>query len=108
MTSIERAKHAFDEALKNREARVAILVHDNIDNALSLLDEQPAAVIAVLIEHAKQLHQSSRLKHRYKMRAAIIEYLEERLHEAQVRERRLAQAVTGSEDLSDDCKPGMS
>jgi hypothetical protein len=62
----------------------------------------------VLIEHAKQLHQSSPLKHRYKMRAAIIEYLEERFHEAAARERRLAQAITGAEDLSDDYKPGMS
>jgi Mg2+/Co2+ transporter CorB len=102
MTDAERAKHAFEEALKNREARVAILVHDNIHNALSLLDEQPASVVEMLIEHAKELPRTSTLKRRYKMRVAIIEYLEDRLHEARAQERQLAEAITGAEHLPNE------
>jgi hypothetical protein len=36
------------------------------------------------------------------MRAAIIQYLDERLREARARERGLAQAITGAENLPDD------
>jgi hypothetical protein len=109
MISAEKAKRHIDEAFKNREGRVAILVHEGFGNALDLLDEQSAAVLEAMLERAKQLHQSGRAaEHRSKLRVAIIEYLEERLHEAVVRERQLAQAITGAEDLSNDYTPGIS
>jgi hypothetical protein len=103
MTSAEKIKRDIDQAAKNREARVAILIGDSIGNALDMLDEQPAAVIEAMIERAKDLQLSGIApKHRYKLRAAIIEYLEERLHEARARERQLAQAITGTADLPGD------
>jgi carbonic anhydrase len=109
MTSVERVKREIDQAMEHREARVAILIGDNIRNALDMLDEQPTAVMEALIERGKQLQLSGNApKHRHDLRAAFIKYLEQRLHEARARERRLAQAITGAEDLSDDYKPGMS
>jgi hypothetical protein len=102
MTSAEKIKRDIDQAAKNREARVAILIGDSIRNALDMLDEQRAAVIAAMIERAKDLQLSGFApKHRYKLRAAINQYLEERLHEARARERQLAQATTGT-DLPGD------
>jgi hypothetical protein len=109
MTSAERIKRQIDQAMEHREARVAVLIGDNIRNALDMLDEQPTAVIEALIEHSKALQLSGNApKHRHDLRAALIEYLEQRLHEATARERRLARAITGAEDFSDDYKPGMS
>ena len=103
MTSAEKLKRDMDQALKSREARVAILVGDNIRNALDMVDEQPAQVIEVMIKYGKDLQLSGNVpKHRYRLRAAIIEYFEERLHEAREREGRLAQAITGRADLSGD------
>jgi hypothetical protein len=103
MTSAEKIKRHIEQAAKSREARVAILIGDSIRNALDMLDEQPAAVIEAMIERAKDLQLSGIApKHRYKLRAAIIEYLEERLHEARARERQLAQAITGTADLPGD------
>lgn len=99
MTSAERIKRDINEGWKNREARVATLVADSIRNALDMLDEQPAAVLEAMIDRAKLLQRPGRgPKHRYKVRAALIDYLEERLQEAQARERRLAQAITGVEN----------
>jgi hypothetical protein len=81
--------------MESREARARILVAGNTRNELDLPDEQPANVIEAVTERAKRAHQSGRgPKHRYRLRAAIIEYLEERRHEARALERRLAQAIT--------------
>jgi hypothetical protein len=96
MTSTETIKRDIDQVIENREARVAILCGESIRTALDMLDVQPAAVLEVLLEHAKRLQLSGNApKHRYKLRAAIIEYLEERRHEAQRQEHRLAQAISG-------------
>jgi hypothetical protein len=103
MKSAEKTKRDMDQAMKNREARVAILVGDNIRIALDIVDEQPAQVIEAMIKYSEDVQLSGNApKHRHRLRAAIIEYLEERLHEAQVRERRLAQAITGTADLPGD------
>src|SRR5215475_13924567 len=100
MTSAEKIKRDMDQALTNREARVGILVGDNIRNALDIIDEQPAVVIEALIKYSKDFQLSGNApKHRYRLRAAIIEYLEERLHEARAWECRLAQAITGTADV---------
>jgi hypothetical protein len=109
MISAEKAKRHIDEAFKNREGRVAILVHEGLGNALDLLDEQSAAVLEAMLERAKQLHQSGHaVEHRFKLRVAIIEYIEERRREAVAQERRLAQAISGAEDLPNDYTPGIS
>jgi hypothetical protein len=56
-----------------------------------------------MIERASDLHLSGIVpKHRSKFRAAIVDYLKERLHEARARERHLAQALTGTADLPAD------
>jgi hypothetical protein len=102
MTRAEKIKRDIDPAVKSRETRVTILVGDSLRNALAMLDEQPAAVLDALFERAKDLHLSGNApKHRYKLRAALIEYLEERLHEGRARERQLAQAITGTDLPSD-------
>jgi hypothetical protein len=44
--------------VRSREARVAILIGDSVRNALDIIDEQPAAVLEVLIERGKRLHLS--------------------------------------------------
>ena len=100
MTNVERTKHAEEVS---REARVAALVGQNLRNALDMIDEQPAAILEALVEHSRHLQQSGNApKHRYRIRAAIIEYLEERLREAEARERQLVLAITGAEDLLKD------
>jgi hypothetical protein len=97
MTDTDVVKRDIDKAMENRYARVSILISESIRNALDLLDQQPAAVIEALIERTKQLQLSGNApKHRYRMRAAMIEYAEERLHEARQWERQLAQAIAGA------------
>jgi hypothetical protein len=60
---------------------VAVPIAEQIRNALDMVDEQPAAVIEALIERDKHLQISGNVpKHRYGLRAAMIEYLEQRLH----------------------------
>jgi hypothetical protein len=103
MTRAEKIKRQIDQAIANREARVACLIVDDMRNALNLLDEQPAAVIEAMIEHGTNLLLSGNASnHRYRLQAALIEYLEERLREVRASERQLAQAITGTNDLSDD------
>ena len=103
MTAAEKIKQDIDEALKNREARVAIAIGESIKNGVDVLDDQPATVLEVILERAQLLQQPGHApKHRSKLRAAIVEYIEERLHEAQSRESRLAQAITGAENLQYD------
>jgi len=98
MTPAEKIKRDIDEAMRNREARVALLIVDNMRNAVNMIDEQPAAVIEAMIARGRDVQASGNApKHRYKLRAAIIEYLEERLLEARARERRLADAITGGD-----------
>jgi hypothetical protein len=98
-----KGQSATSTKLENPEARVAILVGEGLRNAGDLLDQQPAAVLEAILDRIKLLQLPGYApKHRYKLRAAIIEYLEERLHEAQAREHRLAHAITGAENLLDD------
>jgi MFS superfamily sulfate permease-like transporter len=81
MTSAKRVKRHIDQAVQNRDARAAVLIAEQIRNALDTVDEQPAAVIEALIEPGKHLQISGTVpKHRYSLRAAMIEYLEQRLH----------------------------
>jgi hypothetical protein len=95
MTDIEKLKRNIDEAMENRYARVAILIGESLNNALDLLDHQPACVLAAMIERHKQTQLSGNApKHRYRLRAALIEYAEERLHETQEWERQFTQALT--------------
>lgn len=97
MTSAERRRD-IDLAVRSREARVAILIGDSVRNALDIIDEQPAAVLEVLIERGKRLHLSGNApKHRHGLRIVLIEYLEQRLQEAREREHQLAQAITGAD-----------
>jgi hypothetical protein len=95
MTDIEKLKRNIDEAMENRDARVAILIGESIRNALDLLDHQPACVLGAMIERHKQIQLSGNApKHRYRLRAALIEYAEERLRDTQEWERHFTQALT--------------
>jgi hypothetical protein len=96
MTNVEKLKCHIDEAMANRYARAAIIICDNMNNALDLLDHQPASALEAMIERYKQQQISGNApKHRSRVRAALIEYAEERLHETQKWERQFTQAVTG-------------
>jgi len=103
VTRAKKIERDIEQAARSRGARAAILIGDNIRNALDLLDEQPAVVIEALIERAKLLDQSGNVpKHRHRFRIAMIEYLEQQLQEAVARERRLARAITGAAHLPGD------
>jgi len=96
MTNTEKLKRYIDEAMENRYARVAILIAENIRNALDLLDHQPVSALEAMIDHYKQQQLSGNApKHRYRIRDALIEYAEERLHEAEEWESQLSHAITG-------------
>ena len=56
-----------------------------------------------MIEQAERLQESGNAPmHRYRLRAALIECLQERLHDAGTRERQLTLAITGEADLPSD------
>jgi hypothetical protein len=83
MTTAEKVKRHIDQAMENRDAGVAILIAEQIGNAVNMIDEQPSAVIEAMIEGGKHLQLSGNApKHRYSLPATIIEYLEQRLREA--------------------------
>ena len=108
MASADKIGRDIDQATRSRDARVAILISDNIGNALDMLDEQPTAVLQAMIEcHGQQLRCRDEPQRRHKFRAALIEYLEQLGRDVGARERRLAQAITGG-DQPDDYTPGMS
>ncbi|MBO0758852.1 MAG: hypothetical protein J2P54_23645 [Bradyrhizobiaceae bacterium] len=97
MINAQKTQHHIDEALENRYARVTIVVGENIRNSLDLLDQQPAAVLEGIIERVKQMQRSGNApKHRYRLREALIEYLEERLHEAREWESAFVKDLTGT------------
>jgi len=92
--------------MRNYEARAAMLIGESIRNVLDTLDAQPADVIEVVTEHAKQLHQSGCApEHRYELQAAMIKYFEQRLFEARAREGSLVQVITVAEFPEDSCPP---
>jgi hypothetical protein len=92
----KRPEGEIDQAMKNYEARAAMLIGESIRNVLDTIDAQPAEVIEAVTEQAKQVHQSGCApEHRYGLQVAMIEYFEQRLHEARAREHPLAQVVTG-------------
>jgi hypothetical protein len=62
-----------------------------------------------MIERGRHLRVSGNApKHRYSLRAAIVECLEQRLSAAQARERQLAQATTSAENLPNDWRTIMA
>ena len=94
MTSTEELKRYIDGAMHNRNARVAILVCESLKNDLDLIDNQPPCTLAAMIEYYKQMQLSGNAqKHRHKLRAALIEYLEERRCEAEEWESQLTRAI---------------
>jgi len=101
MTRSDQIKRDIDQAMRNHEAQVAIRIADTFRSALNMLDEQPAAILEAMIGYVEQLQRAGNVpKHRHKVRAVMIEYIEQRLHEARAREHRLAHAITGG-DLPD-------
>jgi hypothetical protein len=86
-------------ALSERDNRVACLIVEGMRNLFDLLEAQSPSVIEALIEHVKDLqHPGKGVKHRQALRAALIEWGQQSLHEAQARERRLFQGITGLDE----------
>jgi hypothetical protein len=109
MASADEIKRDIDQAMRNHEAQVAIRIADSFRGALNMIDAQPAAILEAMIGYVEQLQRAGNVpRHRHKVRAVMIEYLQQRLLEARTRERRLAQAIMGTADHPDDYTPGMS
>jgi hypothetical protein len=96
----ETIRRRLVAALGERHARTAFGIGACIRSALDVLDEQPPSVIEALIDEARDLQKpgSSAPRHRYKVRAAIIEYCEERLQTARELERELFRGITGLDE----------
>jgi hypothetical protein len=68
-------------------------------NLFDLLEEQSPSVIEALIEYTKDAQRPGKApKHRQALRAALIEWAQQSLREAQDRERRLLHGITGLEE----------
>jgi hypothetical protein len=65
-------------AMSERDTRVAVLIVENIRNALDLLDEQSPAVVEAMLEIGKERQSAGAFpKHRRELREAFIKYAEE-------------------------------
>jgi len=93
----ETIRRRLVAALGERHARAAFGIAACIRSGLDVLDEQPPAVIEAMIEAARELQKSSSNapEHRYRIRAAFIEYAEERLRVARRQEIELFRGITG-------------
>jgi hypothetical protein len=86
-------------ALSERDSRVACLIVEGMRNLFDLLEEQSPSVIEALIEHTKDAQRPGKApKQRQALRAALIEWAQQSLREAQERERRLFQGITGLDE----------
>jgi hypothetical protein len=92
-------QRGIQAALSERDNRVACLIVEGMGSLFDLLEEQSPSVIEALIEHVKNLERPGKgLKQRHVLRAALIEWGQQSLREAQARERRLFQGITGLDE----------
>jgi hypothetical protein len=92
-------QRGIQAALSERDNRVACLIVEGVRSLCDLLEEQSPPVIEAWIEHLKDMqHPGKGPKHRHALRAALIEFAQQSLREAQARERRLLQGITGLDE----------
>jgi hypothetical protein len=86
-----------ERAHKEHNVRFAVLMVEHAQTWASMVDEHSPAVLEAMIDHLKDLQKpdSGAPKWRRKLRAALIEYGEQALHEARRREDKLYYALTG-------------
>jgi hypothetical protein len=86
----------IDEALREFHVRSAYAIFETLRSVGDLIDQQPPAVLRAFIEFGREWDRSGRgAKHRQAIRAALLEYVEQRLAAAIERERRLLEGTTG-------------
>lgn len=84
------------EALRDRNVRMAALVIEGLRHSFDVLDDQPAEILALVLEHTRDLQRPGAAPpHRHELRQAFIKYLEAALAIATDRERQLLRGITG-------------
>jgi len=86
----------ISHALGERSIRVASHIVETMDRVLDLIDEQPTAVIGALIDYTKQKQSQEHRTPRRDLGEALIAYGQVILKEAQAREHRWFQGITGN------------
>jgi hypothetical protein len=86
-------KIRVEDALKERDVRIAGMIVESIRHALDLLDEQPPSMLEPICDYLKDLQKTE--KFRRDIRKALCDYAEEALKESRERERRLYEGITG-------------
>jgi hypothetical protein len=86
-------KIRVEDALKERDVRIAGMIVESIRHALDLLDEQPPSMLEPICDYLKDLQKTE--KFRRDIRKALCDYAEEALKESRERERRLHEGITG-------------
>jgi hypothetical protein len=89
-------KIRVEDALRERDVRVAGMIVESIRHALDLLDEQPPSMLEAICDYLKDLQKTE--KFRRDIRKALCDYAEEALKESRERERRLYEGITGEEE----------
>jgi hypothetical protein len=89
-------------ALGDQLTPIACAIKQNITTSVQLIDKLPSAAIEALLEHSRERHRNDQprteLDKAYKaVRAALLNYGEIALLEAQQRERRLFAGLTGKD-----------
>jgi hypothetical protein len=92
-------QRGIQAALSERDSRVACHIVEGVRSLCDLLEEQSPAVIEAWIEHLKDMQRPGKgPKHRHALRAALIEWGQQSLREAQAREHRLFHGITGLDE----------
>jgi hypothetical protein len=86
-------KIRIEDALRERDVRIAGMIVESIRHGLDLLDEQSPSMLEAICDYLKDLQKTE--KFRRDIRKALCDYAEEALEESRERERRLYEGITG-------------
>jgi hypothetical protein len=88
---VEMDETEIVKALRDRHARVAVLIAEGLHSILDLVDEQPRETLEPLLEHFHETQQRGNPApaHRYAIRTDMCRYIEGALAVARDRERRM-------------------
>ena len=88
-------KIRVEDALRERDVRIAGMIVESIRHALDLLDEQPPSMLEAICDYLKDLQRTENFRHN--IRKALCEYAEEALKQSRERERRLYKGIRGED-----------
>jgi hypothetical protein len=96
---VHHLKAQIEQALSDRDGRIAVLIVQSMMSVMDLFDEQPPTILEALVSYTRDWHCSGKAPpHRAALRVALIEYSEQMLREARKRERRLYRGITGLDE----------